>query len=362
LDVGTTGCKAIAINKEGEILSRATGQYPLVYSHTGWAELNPNEVWKEIKLLLHQVSAEVNNDPIQAISVSAMGDTITPCDQNLRPIANSILAFDTRNIQEAKFFETTFGKEWIFQKTGQPVHPTYSITKILWLKEHNPDVFDHANYFLCFEDLITGLLCGEAVFSYSSAARTMALDINDYSWNEEILDLASIDSAKLAQPMASGTMVGQIHEDLAREFRFSENAKIVVGGHDQPCGALGCGLFQDGVAMDSTGTVEVLLVTSDAPILSKEMLQSSICFWPHVIKGEYCACGQILTAGAALRWFRDVLGEKDSIQAAEQNRDAYDVITSKFHDVPSSLLFIPHQEAERRSLLQTQKPLYMAPH
>jgi len=342
LDVGTTSCKAIAINSEGEILSRAIGQYPLYHPRNGWAELDPYVVWNEIKSLFLQVSDDVSNDPIQAISISAMGDSITPCDRNLQPIANSILAFDTRNIKEAEIFETTFGKEWIFQKTGQPVHPTYAITKILWIKEHKPDVFNHSNYFLCFEDLITGLLCGEAVFSYSSAARTMALDINDYSWNKDILNLASIDSGKLARPMKSGTVVGKIHKDLAKEFHFSENVKIVVGGHDQPCGALGCGLFEDGVAMDSTGTVEVLLVTNDTPILSKEMLRSSICFWPHVIKGEYCACGQILTAGAALRWFRDVLGEKDSIQAVEQNRDAYDVITSKFHDMPSSLLFVPH--------------------
>lgn len=342
LDIGTTGCKAIVINNEGRILSRAIGQYLMIHTQAGWAELDPTDVWKEIKSLFRQVSAEVSNDPIQAISVSAMGDSITPCDQNMHPISNSILAFDTRNIQEAKFFENTLGREWIFQKTGQPVHPTYSITKILWLKNNNPQIFKNADYFLCFEDLITGLLCGEAVFSYSSAARTMAFDINDYSWNEDILEIASIDAKKLAKPMASGTVVGRIQKDLAKEFHFSENVKIIIGGHDQPCGALGCDLFQDGVAMDSTGTVEVLLVTNDAPILSKEMLQSSICFWPHVKKGEYCACGQILTAGAAFQWFREVLGEKDAILAAEQNRDTYDVITSKFQEMPSSLLFVPH--------------------
>jgi xylulokinase len=129
---------------------------------------------------------------------------------------------------EVKILKTTFGKEWIFQKTGQPVHPTYSITKILWIKEHNPDVFDHANYFLCFEDLITGLLCGEAVFSYSSTARTMAFDINDYSWNKDILNLASIDSGKLAKPTTSGTVVGKIQKDLAKEFYFSEEMHIKI--------------------------------------------------------------------------------------------------------------------------------------
>jgi len=289
-----------------------------------------------------KISKDVNSDPIEAISVSAMGDGITPCDQNFSPVSNSILAFDTRNIAEAEEFEQQFGKEWIFKMTGQPVHPTYSITKILWIKKHLPEVFEKAAYYLCFEDFITVLLCGIAASSFSTMSRTMAMNINELCWNDDLLKFASVDSSKFARPAFSGTMLGPIRKEIADELHLSQNVKVVVGGHDQPCGALGCGLFQENVAMDSTGTVEVLLVTTKELYLTKEMLASTICFWPHVLDGEFCACGQILTAGGAFRWFRDEFGKIDSMQAEEQDLTAYDVITSQFRDAPSDVLFVPH--------------------
>jgi xylulokinase len=332
VDLGTAGCKAILLGENGKILAEAGGQYDLLTPQPGWAELDPTQVFNTVKQAIGVISQAAKFDPVKAISVSSMGDTVTPCDGDGNPVGNSILAFDTRNIAESDQYKEKFGADWIFKITGQPVHPTYSITKILWIKRHFPELFKSAKKYLCYEDFITCQLCGEAVISHSSAGRVMAFDINKMVWNTDLLEMAGIDTGKLATPMPSGKKIGKIKPSLATELGLPKNVTVVSGGHDQPCGSLGSGYFKNDYAMDSTGTVEVLLVTRSEPVLTDKMLNANICFWPHVVEGEFCACGQILTAGAAFRWFRDALSDGE----------AYNSITSKFADGPSELLFIPH--------------------
>ena len=332
IDIGTAGCKAILLGENGKILDESSGQYNLFTPQPCWAELDPIQVFGAVKQTIHEIAPAAKLDPVKAISVSSMGDTITPCDHAGNPIGNSILAFDTRNILESELFKEKFGEEWIFKHTGQPAHPSYSIVKILWIQRHMPKLFKAAEKYLCYEDFITCQLSGEAVISHSSAARTMAFDINDMAWNMELLEMAGIGEDNLAKPVASGKQIGKIKPELANELGLPRDAVIVSGGHDQPCGSLGSGHFKNGCAMDSTGTVEVLLVTLKEPVLTNEMLKANICFWPHAVEGQFCTCGQILTAGAAFRWFRDELA----------NGEDYDNITSNFHNGPTGLLFVPH--------------------
>ncbi len=342
LDIGTAGCKAILVGDDGKILSKTSRSYQMIVPQPGWAELDAREVWQSARTVISEIKDKATDNSIKAISVSSMGDSIIPCDENNNPVGNSILAFDTRNIQEAVFFSEKLGRKRIFEITGQPVHPTYSIVKILWLQRNKPKIFQQVEKFLCYEDFITAQLSGEAVTSYSSAGRTMAFDINTLKWNDDLLALGRIDESRLARPQASGSLAGKIKKEVADELGLSKEVHIITGGHDQPCGALGCGLPQGNFAMDSTGTVEVLLVTSNQPILTDEMLESTICFWPHVIKGQYCACGQILTAGAAFRWFRDTFAEMEIADASKQCKEAYDLITAQFPEEPTSVFFIPH--------------------
>lgn len=342
VDVGTGGCKAILLGKDKKILGSAARDYSLQTPQPGWAELDPWKVLNAVKSAIREIAHVSSGDPVQAISVSSMGDTITPCDEKGDPIANSILAFDTRNILEADLFEEEFSRLWVFERTGQPIHPTYSITKILWIKRHMPDLFKQTAKYLCYEDFITCQLCGEAAISFSSAARIMAFDINTFDWNSDLLAFAGINDNKLANPVQSGIPLGPIKKNLAMELGLPDNVKVISGGHDQPCGSLGCGFSKNDFAIDSTGTVEVLLVSQNKPVLTEDMLEANICFWPHVIEDRYCACGQILTAGAAFRWYRDLFFGPDEGNKNDNSNPSYEYITNQFSDQHSNLFFIPH--------------------
>jgi len=151
LDIGTTGCKVVAITTDGAVLGKAGREYKLSVPQPGWAELDPEAVWASVRDVLHDVAALTHADPIEAISVSAMADTVTPFDKDLNPITPSIVSFDARSAAEAREISDLVGRKWLFQTTGMPAHSTHSATKILWLKNHRPDLFEQTRWFLGYE-------------------------------------------------------------------------------------------------------------------------------------------------------------------------------------------------------------------
>jgi xylulokinase len=344
LDLGTTACKAIAVNDVGEIISKSMLEYKPVKTQSGYIELNPKNVWNSVKKVLIKVSEDTRKkDPVKAISISAMGDTVSPFNENIEPTYNSILAFDTRSTAEADFLEISLGKEWIFKITGMPVHTSYSASKILWVKRNLPNVFKKTDKFLCYEDYIfTKLGLEKPAISYSCAGRTMLFDIQKKKWNEKILSVCGISNDYLATPQPSGKIIGKINEDVAKEIGFSKNTNLVIGGHDQVCGALGGGVIKEGSVLDATGTVECLVVVFDHALFDNNMLETDLCCYPHCYPEKYCSIGIVYTSGAAFRWFRDKFGFQDCLEADKTNKDVYDIITSKFSYEPTNILLIPH--------------------
>jgi xylulokinase len=342
LDIGTTGCKAVAVRGDGEILAKAGCEYQLNAPQPGWVELQAEAVWQAVQQVLREVAASTRNDPVEAISVSAMSDTFTPFDRHLQPIYPSIVSFDARSTAEAKTFGDRLGREWLFQTTGMPLHSTHTATKILWLKNHQPDIFKRTRWFLCYEDYILAKLGAEPTISYSNAARMMLFDLNQLAWHSSLLEICGITASQLAGPVQSGVVIGQLNRQLTAELGMSRRVKLVSGGHDQPCAALGCAIVAEGMALDTTGTVEVLLVAFKQPIFDPAMLAGFLCCYPHVYPHRYCSFAQLQGAGAAFRWFRDHLGQTDISEAQTTGRDPYDLIVSKMPARPTNILVVPH--------------------
>jgi xylulokinase len=257
-------------------------------------------------------------------------------------LANSLLAFDNRSLVEAELLEKQFGRDWIFRTTGMPCHPMYSASKILWWKNHQPQVFKNSAYFLCYEDLILYWLGAEPVTSYSSAARTMLFDIGAKAWSEPLLNACGLVQNQLGQPMPSGSPAGIMSASLADELGMRGRPLLVVGGHDQACGALGAGVVEPGYLLDSTGTFEILFLAFEQLKKYPEFLENNFSIYPHVCSNRFATFGMIPTAGAALRWFRDQFGQDDLAKARANNLDVYDLITNQFSSEPSNLLLVPH--------------------
>jgi xylulokinase len=305
-------------------------------------ELDPEEVWNAVKGVIRQVTQAIPDDPVRALSVSTHGESVVPVDAQGRFLCRFITALDTRAAKETEWWGERLGKDRLFQITGMPLHPMYTVNKLMWLRQHQPDIFAAARRFLCMQDFIFHQLGLDPAMDYSLATRTMAFDVNQLAWSGEILSLAQLDVEQLSRALPSGSVLGEIAPSIAEELGMAPGAVGVTGGHDQPAGALGCGAIAEGIAMDSTGTVECVAVASPKLVLGTELLEGNLPIAPHTVAGMYLVLGYSSTGGALLRWYRDNFASAELQEAERTGQDVYDLILEQAVEGPSSVLILPH--------------------
>ncbi len=342
LDIGITGCKAVAFGLTGETLAQAYQEYPLYQPNPGWMELDPAEVWGSVKQVIGKVTAAIPHDPVRALSIATHGESVVPMGADGRPLSRFITALDTRAAEETRWWAEHVGKERIFRITGMPLHPMYTINKLMWLRKHDPTTFHTAHRFLCMPDFLFHQLGVPPAMDYSLAARTMAFDVTRLTWSEEILGLAGMDATRLSPTLPSGTVLGEVAPAVAAELGLAPGAVAVVGGHDHPCGSVGCGAISEGIVMDATGTVECIAVVSPRLVLGPELLENNLPIAAHPIRGMYVVLAWSAVGGALLRWYRDNFGRAEQEEAARSGRDVYDLILAQAPAEPSPVLVLPH--------------------
>ena len=342
VDVGTTGCKALVISDRGAVRAFSYREYPLLHPQPGRAELDPVEVWGSIEEVIAEAAGGTPGDPVHAIGVSVQGEATVPVDRECNHLHNFVITFDERTTEQSAWWEKTLGSSTLFEITGMPLHPMYSINKIMWFQQHMPKICDRTWKFLCMEDYVLMKLGAEPTIDYSLAARTMAFDLRRRDWSDFILNKAGVDRASLAQLKPSGTIAGSVSQRVARKLGVPGDTLAVTGGHDQCCGALGAGVIEEGMAMNATGTSDVLQPVFDEPMLGQAMLASNYCCYPHVKAGMHTCCAFNLTGGLLLRWYRDTFWQMEMREAARTGLDVYDVIVEGASQEPSPLYVLPH--------------------
>lgn len=340
LDVGTTGCKAIAFDNDGNILASAYQEYNLLNPHPGHYELDPESVWQSLVACIRKANAGVACDPVRALAVSTQGEAIIPVSADYRVLAPSPVSSDNRAFSQTRLLSDSLDSARIYAITGQLISPMYSIPKIMWWRDHKPELFQQVWKFLCYGEFIALRLGLAPVIDYTMAARTLGFDIRSFSWSEEILDLAGISKSCLAEVAPSGTAIGKIPVSVAKSLGFVEDVEVVLGGHDQPCAALGSGTLDTGQVMYSIGTTEAIAAVLEAP--NPSLYAFNVPCYPHVVAGSFVALAGNQTGGRLLRWYRDVLGDTEQSVAEHTGRDVYDIIVEQVNDQPSQLLLLPY--------------------
>lgn len=343
IDVGTTGCKAIVFRGDGVILGLGYREYRLAHPRPGWAELDSDQVWAATKESIREaVRGAGRRDPVTALSVSSQGEAATPYDAQGHALSPSIVSFDSRTAAQQDRWAAGPGAEAVFGITGMPLHTMYTLLKIQWVKENQPEVYDRTWKFLCYGDGTLFRLGGMAAIDLSLAARTMALDVRAGRWSEEMLATAGVERGKLSEVVHAGTVVGEVSSDVAHELGLPAGVKLIAGGHDQACGALGSGIARAGVALDATGTVECIAPAFDRLVLTPEMLRNNYCCYAHVVPGLFITLAFNFTGGCLLRWYRDNFGDKEAEEARVSGLNVYDILLGKAGTSPSPLLVLPH--------------------
>ena len=343
IDVGTTGCKALAFDEDANILASAYREYALISPENGWYELNPDLVVNECKKVIGEISNKVKNDnPVKAIGISSQGEAFTLLDKSDGYLCNAMVSSDIRSQKQVEEFTRSFGLKKLYKITGHSPHTLFSVFKLKWMVENSPDIVGKASKFLCFGDLLCYRLTGQAATSHNLAARTMLFDVTNLCWSEDILQAINIDKSILPESMLSGQPAGQLLPEIATELSLSKDVVVTVGGHDQSCGALGVGITGAGKAAYSIGTVECITPAFSGCVLNDTMQQSNFATYPFVIEGLYTTVAFIITGGNLLRWYRDNFAECELQQAEITGRDVYDIILSDIPDEPTNIFVQPH--------------------
>ena len=342
LDIGTTGVKAIVFDQDGNIKGYGLQEYGVVCEKPGYAEQDPEMVWKLTKQVIRKVVAQSGVKDIKALSLSVQGDAVIPTDKNIKPLHNAILGMDYRSVKQSIDCSALFGEREIFSHTGMRPHPLNSLTKILWLKDNAPEIYNDTFKFMTYADFILSKFGSEPVIDYTMASRTMAFDLANKKWSENILDKTGVDVNQLSRAVPPGEAVGEIEPKLAAELGLPKNMLLVTGGHDQTCAALGAGVVKENIAIDSHGTAEVLSTAFNRPALNDSMYNGYYPCYCHAKNGMYFTFSLNHIGGILLQWYRDNLGYAEVKEAEEKGEAVYRMMETKASEGPSSVLVLPH--------------------
>lgn len=341
LDLGTTGCKATIFNYTGRIIESAYREYPLMTPRPGWVELDPTLVWRKVKDLLKEVASKHRGEPIKALSISSMGEAAVPIDKKGRVLGPSLLYTDRRGEEEVNHLKESFGEEHIMKITGTKSHSMYTLSKILYLRKNSPHIYLNTWKFLLYADFILFRLGGDPLIDYSLASRTMAFHIHKREWSEEILSSVGCEKDLFSKAVPSGTIAGTLNKELARELGLPP-LLLVVGGHDQPLGALGAGIIEESMAVDGMGTVECITTCLKEPLSLESLERFHLVTVPHVIEDLYVTYAFTFTGGSLLKWFRDTFGEEEIQRARREGEDVYTLLLQEVAKEPTNLFILPH--------------------
>ncbi|MGC9360049.1 MAG: FGGY-family carbohydrate kinase, partial [Anaerolineae bacterium] len=254
IDVGTTGCKAAAYTPDGNLLAEAYREYDVQRPRPGWAELDAQDVWSKVCACIRSVALQTTADPISALAVSSLGEAVVPVDADRNILGPSLLNFDTRGEAYVSEIADALPDQELYHITGNALGNHFSLTKLMWLQEHQPELWSRARYLLPWESLVAYLLGAEAVVDFSLANRTLLFDLDSQDWSQRILSIAHLDQAILPRTAPAGTRVGTVSPQMADELGLGPHVAIVTGAHDQCANAVGAGVLDEGHAMYGMGT------------------------------------------------------------------------------------------------------------
>lgn len=333
LDIGTSGCKLSVYTECGEFVYNKYTEYNVTRRH-GEHEVDAHMIYEAVCEVIGDVCSKYE---LSAIGVTSFGETFVALDKDDLPLLPAILYTDPRGDEECAKLCAVLGEDRIIAISGAKPHPTYSVAKIMWLKNNLPDVWAKVTHITLIVDYIIFRLSGVAQIDYSLAARTGAFDIKNKCWSREIFDAAGIDMALMSKPVPTGTLAGSIKPEIAKKLGIKGDVKLVTISHDQVSSAVGAGILSPGMAVDGTGTVECITPMFDLIPENKQLYADNYAVVPYVFDGTYVCYAYSFTGGATLKWFRDNFTAK-----FDGCKNIYAELDKAALEAPTGILVLPH--------------------
>ncbi len=311
LDVGTTGVKAVAVTRDGELVGSAEEDYPLSTPRPGWSEQDPEDWLRASENALSRLDV----DPLR-VGLSGQMHGLVCLDERDRVLRPAILWNDQRTGAECAEIEECVGIERLLSLTGNRALPGFTAPKLLWLRRHEPDVYARIRRITLPKDYVRLRLTGEWAIDAADASGTLLFDVARRSWSDEVLGALDIPREWLPP----------VHESTE-----------IAGAGDQQAAALGVGVI-------GRGTVSVVLGTSGVVLAALPRYahdaQARVHAFCHAVPDTWEAMGVMLNAAGSLRWFRDALAPTSTFDELTTDAD-------RWAPGAEGLTFLPYLQGER---------------
>lgn len=320
IDLGTTGCRSMLFDESLSLLSSEYKEYGLIAPRADWYEQDA-ELWWTLSLETMDAAMEkagIDRGLVRAISISSQGISIVPVDRELKPLRTALSWMDGRAVDETKLVGDTLGYEEAYTLTGKRVLSAYSLPKIIWIKNHEPEIWSRTHKLLMPLDFLTARLTGEVVTDPSMASGTLLYDIHNGVWHDGVLETFGIPKSMLAEIRPAGSLAGYVLPEVAKKLGLSESCAVSIGAQDQRCAALGAGLDTDSITV-SLGTAAAICKMWNT---CDNENNRAVGWSPYVYPNTFVTEGVCNTAGAALRWLRDMMYPSESYKIIDREAEA----------------------------------------
>lgn len=341
IDAGTTGCKVALFSLDGEMLASAYREYDAHNPQPGWAELDAAAIWEDVKAAIRSVTVTNPRAEIKALSVSSLGEAVVPVSKDRQILGSSILSFDRRGEEFLPELAALLPDECLYAINGNSLGNHYGLTKLKWIRTHQPELYECTYKFLHWSGFIAFMLGAAPMVDYSLANRTLLFDIQACGWSDTLLADTGIDRAKLPDPVPSGTVIGTVSANIAAELGLPTDVRIVSGSHDQCANAVGCGVVDSGSAVYGMGTYHCITPVFATPPASQLMIERGLNTEHHAVPDRYVSF--IYNQGGSLvKWFRDTFAAKEHRQAELDGHSIYPALFEEIPAGPSRMMVLPH--------------------
>lgn len=254
IDIGTSGTKSILVDEEGRLIASATAEYPMQQPQNGWAEQDPEDWWNGVCVTLRQITRSVPKECIAGIGLSGQMNSLVMLDKADSVIRPAILWCDQRTGAECEQIERIIGREKLVAITANPALPGFTASKLVWVKDHEPENYAQCAHILLAKDYIRFKLTGEYATEVSDASGMQLLDVPGRCWSKEVCDALGVDMTWLPKVYESPEVTGFVKVDVAALTGLPAGIPVAGGGGDNAAAAVGTGVYAQGKAFTSIGT------------------------------------------------------------------------------------------------------------
>ncbi len=349
IDIGTSGTKTVLFDEAGSTVASALEEYPLYQPNIGWAEQDPEDWWQATVGGIRRVLAKsgIKASDISGIGLSGQMHGLVLLDADNKVLRRSIIWCDQRTTAECEQITSIIGAERLIEITANPALVGFTASKIMWVKNNEPALFEKARKILLPKDYVRFRLTGEFATEVSDASGMQLMDIPGRCWSKEVLSKLGIDTSMVAEIYESQEVSGRITSAAASLTGLAEGTPVVGGGGDQAAGAVGNGIVRPGVVSSTIGTSGVVFAYLDKISIDPKGRVQTFC---HAVPNTWHVMGVTQAAGFSLKWFRDNLCKDEMATAELMDVDPYvlmDQEAEKVRPGSNGLIYLPYLIGER---------------